>query len=210
MNEVFVNHTNVNLPSYDLGGVIELEIAKFFIRGLIMNTKFEVEEDFKNYNYYALQVVYTIDTEIGEGNYRIYGFTTNDEFSCWNEEDEESLMGIGMSADQELSKIIGIFARVSWQDDSAAVDHDALYSAGVNINGRLWGRENDEIGAGYAYLDGACKGDIDNTSVFETYAKFQITRFSDVTVDLQYIAENMQQVEDIDGFIYGVRLNTYF
>jgi len=211
MNEVFVNHKNVNLPSYDFGGVIELDIPNFSIRGLIMNTKYEAEEDvFRNYNYYALQIGYRLDTTFGEGNYRIYAFTTNNRFSCWDEGDEESLNGLGISSDQELSRIIGVFARVSWQDDSAVLDHDVLYSAGVNINGQLWGRESDELGIGYAYLDGACKADIDNTNAFEAYARFQLTAFSDITLDIQYMADNYKQTEDIDGFIYGVRVNAYF
>src|SRR4030067_2469197 len=44
MNEIFVNKKNVNLPSYDLGGVIELNVSNFSIRALMMNTKFEAEE----------------------------------------------------------------------------------------------------------------------------------------------------------------------
>jgi hypothetical protein len=39
MNEVFVNHKNCNLPSYDVGGAVELEISKFAIRGVEMTTK---------------------------------------------------------------------------------------------------------------------------------------------------------------------------
>ncbi|MEW6001158.1 MAG: carbohydrate porin [Nitrospirota bacterium] len=211
MNETFVNHKNVNLPSYDLGGVIELNISSFSIRALMMNTKFEAEEnDFKNYDYYALQLGYTLNTSLGEGNYRIYGFTTNDKFPCWDERDEGSLYGYGISADQELSKIIGVFARFGWQNDKAVIVHDEIYSGGVNINGKLWGREKDEIGLGYAYLDGADCGDIDNTNAIEAYTKFKISDFSDVTFDVQYINDNMKHGEDRDGFIYGIRLNAYF
>jgi len=211
MNEVFVNHTNVNLPSYDLGGVIEYDIAKFSVRGLMMNSKFESEEgDFENYNYYAVQLGYALDTALGEGNYRIYGFTTNDRFSCWDREDKDSLKGYGISADQKLGEIIGVFARTGWQNDKAVIDHDKMYSGGLNINGKLWGRDNDEMGVGYAYLDGACKADIDNTDVFETYVKFIISDYNDITFDIQYIDEDMKQEKDRDGVIYGVRVNAYF
>jgi len=211
MNQVFVNNKNVNLPSYDLGGVIELNVSNFSIRALMMNTKFETDgEDFKNYDYYALQLGYTHKTSLGEGNYRIYGFTTSKSFPCWDEEDVDSLQGFGISADQQLSPIIGVFARLDWQNDAAIIDHEAAYSGGLNINGKLWGRENDEIGLGYAYLTGADQADIDNTNAIEAYTKFKISDFSDITFDIQYIDDNMKRCDDRKGIIYGVRANAYF
>ena len=211
MNQVFVNNKNVNLPSYDLGGVIELNISDFSIRALMMNTKFEAEEDvFKNYDYYALQLGYNLKTSLGEGNYRIYGFTTSRTFPDWDEKNEERLQGFGISVDQQLSSIIGVFARLDWQNDAAVIDHERGYSGGININGKLWGRENDEIGIGYAYLNGADKADIDNTNAIEAYTKFKMSDFSDITFDIQYIDDNMKRGDDRKGIIYGVRVNAYF
>jgi len=104
MNQIFVNHKNTNIPSYDIGGVAELDISNFSIRGLIMNTKHEAEDRiFKSYNYYALQAGYAVDTAIGKGNYRLYGFTTSKSFADSNETGEERLQGFGISADQQLS-----------------------------------------------------------------------------------------------------------
>jgi porin len=211
MNQIFVNHKNVNLPSYDIGGALELNISSFSVRGIVMNSKYEYEEeDFKNYNYYALQVGYSAETALGQGNYRVYGFATNEKFVDWEGTGEESLQGIGISADQQLSPIVGVFIRTSWQDDDAAIDHDAVYSGGLNINGKLWGRENDEIGMGYAYLTGAGKSDIDSTNAFEAYAKFTITKFSDITLDIQYIKDDLDHDDDREGWIYGIRANAYF
>jgi hypothetical protein len=211
MNEVFVNHKNVNLPSYDIGGAAELNISNFSIRGVVMNTEHEAgDEAFKNYNYYALQIGYALDTALGKGNYRIYGFTTSKSFEDWDETGQKRLQGVGVSLDQQLSSIVGIFARAGWQDDAAVIDHKNVYSGGVNINGKLWGRENDEIGIGYAYLTGADDCDIDNTNAFESYVKFQLSKFSDLSLDVQYIDDDMKQEEDRDGFIYGIRMNAYF
>jgi hypothetical protein len=207
MNEAFVNHKNVNLPSYDIGGVAELNISNLSIRGLVMNTK---NEEDRNYNYYALQLGYAVDSPLGKGNYRIYGFTTNKRFDKWDGAGEDNLQGFGISADQQLSPIIGVFARVGWQNDAAIIEHEAAYSGGVNINGKFWGRENDEIGVGYAYLTGADKSNVDSTNAFETYAKIKMAKFSDISIDVQYINDNLKHDEDRKGFIYGVRVNTYF
>jgi Carbohydrate-selective porin, OprB family len=211
MNQIFVNHKNVNLPSYDIGGAAELNISNLSIRGVIMNTKYEAaEEDFKNYNYYALQIGYALDTALGKGNYRVYGFTTSKRFQDWDDRGEDSLKGIGISLDQQLSSVVGVFARAGWQDDAVVIDHQNAYSGGVNINGKLWGREKDEIGVGYAYLTGADKSDIDNTNAIESYIKFQISKFSDVSLDIQYIDDNLRHEDNRKGFIYGVRANAYF
>lgn len=211
MNQIFVNHKNLNLPSYDIGGVAELNISNLAIRGLIINTKHEAEDEvFKNYNYYALQIGYALDTALGKGNYRVYGFTTSKSFEDWDETGNERLKGVGISADQQLSSIIGVFARLGWQDNAVVIDHQNAYSGGFNINGKLWGRENDEIGVGYAYLTGADESDIDSTNAFETYAKFKISKFSNVSPDIQYIDDNLKHGENRKGFIYGVRVNAYF
>jgi len=194
MNEIFVNNTNVNLPSYDLGGVIELDMSNVSVRALAMNTNYEADVDiYKNYNYFAFQLGYAIDTGLGEGNYRICGFTTNNKFPTWDGTDYVNLYGIGISADQELGDIVGVFARLCWQDDSAQIIYDSIYSAGVNINGNIWGREQDEIGIGYAYLPGADKGTLDSTNAFETYVRFKVLEYADISLDIQYMADEYMQ-----------------
>lgn len=211
MNQIFVNHKNVNIPSYDTGGAAELNISNFSIRVVFMNTKYEAaEEDFKNYNYYALQIGYALDTDLGKGNYRVYGFTTSKRFQDWDETGEDRLKGFGISLDQQLSSIVGVFARAGWQDDAVVIDHQNAYSGGLNINGKLWGREKDEIGVGYAYLTGADKSHLNNTNAIESYIKCQISKFSDLSLDVQYINDKLRHDDDRNGFIYGVRVNAYF
>lgn len=211
MNQVFVNHKNVNLPSYDIGGAAKLNISNFSVRGVIMNTKHEAGDgDFKNYNYYALQVGYALDTALGKGNYRVYGFTTSRSFEDWDETGKERLQGVGISVDRKLSSIIGVFARMGWQSDAAVIEHQTAYSGGININGKLWGRENDEIGMGYAYLTGSDKSNIDHTNAFETYMRFKISKFSDISPDIQYIDDILEHGNNRKGVLYGVRVNAYF
>jgi hypothetical protein len=207
MNDVFVNNPVANIPSYDIGGVAEVEYKNLSAKLLMMNSK---NEESKNYNYYAIQLGYKLETPIGEGNYRIYGFITNNRFNDWKNTRLKSLEGIGFSADQKISEIVGLFLRTGWQDDDAKVDYNSVYSLGANINGKLWGRECDEIGIGYAYLNGPDKSDIDNTNVLETYVKFKLTKFSDITLDLQYIRDKITHENDNEGFIYGIRLVANF
>ncbi|GAB6888141.1 carbohydrate porin [Desulfothermus okinawensis JCM 13304] len=210
MNEVFVNNPLLNLPSYDIGGVVELSIKNFYIKALGMSTKTDKwetpdEDDTKSYNYYGAEIGYNLNTPLGQGNYRLTGYETTEEFQGWKGS-EERYQGIGVSIDQKLGDIFGVFFRFGWQDDDAIVDFDTMYSGGININGKLWGREDDEIGVGYAYLDGADKADVDNTQAVEGYIKFKVTDYSHLSLDIQYMDDNYKHnIDDTDGFIYGVR-----
>lgn len=207
LNDVFVNNPLANLPSYDGGGVVEWDAGPLTVRGLVMNSQTEEERDF---NYYGLQVGYSLDTAVGEGTYRLYGYITDDEFFDEQADDREPLQGIGVSLDQALGDTFGLFARVAWQDDAAVVDHDQLYSAGVQLNGALWGRDEDAAGLGYAYLAGADSGDIDQTQALEGYVRFQISEYSDASLSLQYLQDELDEGEDQEGWIYGMRVNAYF
>jgi len=81
-----------------------------------------------------------------------------------------------------------------------------MYSGGININGKLWGREDDEIGIGYAYLDGCDDADVDNTQVVEGYVKFKVTEFSHVSLDVQYMNDDYEgNIDDTEGVISSVR-----
>jgi hypothetical protein len=37
-----------------------------------------------------------------------------------------------------------------------------------------------------------------------------VSKFSDITLDIQYIDDNLKHDDNRDGVIYGVRMNAYF
>ncbi|GAB6161495.1 carbohydrate porin [Desulfothermus naphthae] len=210
MNEVFVNNPLLNLPSYDSGGVVELSYKNFYLKALAMDSKTDKwetqdENDTKSYNYYGGEIGCSLNTPVGEGNYRVIGYITSEEFEGWDNS-EEKYQGMGISADQKIGELFGVFFRFGWQDDDAKVDFDTMYSGGININGKLWGREDDEIGIGYAYLDGCDDADVDNTQVVEGYVKFKVTEFSHVSLDVQYMNDDYEgNIDDTEGVISSVR-----
>jgi hypothetical protein len=109
-----------------------------------------------------------------------------------------------LSFDQQLGEIFGAWIRFGWQDDDAAIQVKELFSGGLDINGRLWRREQDNIGIGYAYLEGGNQ-DLDNAYVFETYVRFLLNEYFAITADLQYQDNKMKQGDSPSGFISGVR-----
>ncbi len=208
MNEALVNGPNGFFPSFDIGGAIEWEIGNFDITGVGLNVG--ENDEGRNYHYYAGQVAYKWDNALGEGNYRAIVDWTTKKFSDEDGDDERRLAGF-LSFDQELGDIFGAWIRFGWQDDSALIDFDAIYSGGINILGSWYGREQDNIGIGYAYLHGDNDSEFDDDQVFEVYWRVVFTDMFAATLDFQYVDENRDNSDDdIDGVIGGIRMTAEF
>ena len=95
------------------------------------------------------------------------------------------------------------------QADDAAVDFQTIYSGGINIKGKHWARENDDIGVGYSYLDGG-NLDIDKSQVVEGYVRFSLDNYFSFIVDLQYMKDDIKSGENTKGWIFGLRLTAEF
>ncbi len=209
MNEALVNGPNAFLPSYDIGGAFEWEYGSFALKGVVMSIG--ENEDGNSYMFYGAQIGYNFQSELGEGNYRVIIDSTSDDFFDPTGIKKEARQCLIISLDQEFGEIIGAWIRFGIQDDSAAIIFESIHSGGINISGNLWGREDDDLGIGYAYLDGGNQ-DIDRTQVAEAYLRFAITEIFALTFDLQYIEDQLADGfgEDVDGWICGCRLTAEF
>jgi porin len=210
-NEVFENSGSYGLPSYDAGLVLEWEHGPWSANAIGMNIG--ENDDGNNYNFWGAQFAYQADIDLGTGNYRVIVAGTSSEFLDPTETTQEKRLAWGLSFDQELGDVVGAFLRLAWQDEDAKVVHRALYSGGLNFNGSGWGREPDNIGIGYSYLDGGNQG-IEDTRVFEAYYRVGINEYLGVTADVQHLKDNLEQEdprqEDPDGWVFGMRLTAEF
>jgi hypothetical protein len=211
MNEALINGPNAFLPAYDIGGAIEWEMGAFSVKGVAMALGSNGEEgEFEEpYNFFGMQLAYRTDFGLGEGNYRLILDTTNSDFSNVAGTEKERLTAALISFEQQLGEILGAWIRFGWQDDEAAVDYQAIYSGGLNIKGILWGREDDNMGIGYAHLKGS-NLDVDHTDVFEVYGRFAFYDFFAVTGDVQYMKDSMEVDDSPSGWIFGLRLTAEF
>ena len=186
MNQALVNGPNAFLPSYDIGGAVEWDMGVFSVKGvaMAMGTNGEEGEFDEPYNFYGIQFGYHVDFGLGEGNYRLLVDTTSSDFSNVAGTEKERMSCTIISFDQQLGEILGAWLRFGRSlDDKAALDCKDLYSGGLNIGGNLWGRENDNIGIGYAHLRGG-NLDLDHTDVFEVYGRFALNDIFAVTGDI--------------------------
>jgi len=209
MNESLVNAPNGFAPSYDIGGAAQWEFGNWEFTAMGMNVG---ENDHgNNYNFFGSQLAYTLNTTLGEGNYRVIGQITSREFMDKDNSDKEKLTAAFISFDQQLGEIFGVWIRCGWEDNSALISFDYLYSGGLNLTGKWYGREDDNIGIGYAYLSGDDDSDYDSIQVAEVYWRVVLNDYFAATADLQYITEKFDiDQDDIDGVIGGMRLTAAF
>jgi len=211
MNEALVNGPNAFLPSYDIGAAIEWEIGGFSVRGVAMALGSNGEEGDLDepYNFYGMQFGYTVDSGLGEGNYRLILGMSSDDFSNVAGTKKERKSCALISFDQQLGEILGAWIRFGWQDDETAIDYKDIYSGGLNISGNLWGRGGDDIGIGYGHLRGG-NLEVDHTDVFEVYGRLALNDIFAVTGDVQYMKDAMKQGDSPNGWIFGLRLTAEF
>jgi hypothetical protein len=201
-NEVFINSPNAFIPGYDIGGLLVWNYRDLTFTAVGLNVG--ENDDGNNYSWYAAEFAYHIEMALGGGNYRLmYAASTND-FSNPTGDAEEGLSGWIASLDQELGDIVGVFLRLGWQAEDAAVDYRAGYSGGLDFKGKAWGREADNIGIGYAYLDGG-NTDVKRTNAFEVYYRFVLNETLALTADAQWMSDELEGEDGPEGWIFGLR-----
>ncbi len=116
--------------------------------------------------------------------------------------------GTGISADQEITKDVGAFVRLGWNDGKtesfAFTAMDRLAEGGIQITGRRWKRPGDTVATayiaggisgvhasylaagGYDFLIGDGRLNYGPELVWESYYSAKVNRQLYVSVDLQY------------------------
>jgi len=212
MNEAFVNNPLLNLPSYDPGIALELEgSGGWSFRTVWMSSK-NVDPDNgldRRASYIGAEVGYSLSHAGGSTSIRLTAYGTTDDFRAASGGGTASQRGLGLSADHRFNSGLGLFARLGWQDDGSMVTHDRFLSAGLSVGGTLWGREDDEIGLAYGYLEGTV-GNPD-TNLVEAFSRFQLSEFSNLTFDVQFLNDDAGGgATAVEGVLLGARLNAYF
>jgi porin len=135
--------------------------------------------------------------------------TTDEQFLDPAGERNERRLATVFSADQRVHDGVGVFVRLGWQDDEAAVDFDALYSGGVDLDGKLWGRGEDNVGIGYAHVSGG-NDTLRETHVLEAYYRYVVHDALALTGDVQHVADGLRDAKGPAGFVLGLRATVTF
>ncbi len=136
---------------------------------------------------------------------------------------KERNYGVGLSFDQMLTDLFGVFARVGWQRPDLAIAStnpnvapcEGSWSAGLQVNGKIWCREDDVIGIAVGqvlpsqhYKDAGNGGA--GEGHFEAYYRFKVNSNLYISPDIQCIWNPRGISEPYQGdnntiFVYGVR-----
>lgn len=211
MNAALTFGPNTFVPSYDLGAVLDWDIADWSIHAVVMDVSQNIDKN--EYIFYGVQIGYRLKTALGVGNYRLLlDGTSNDFLDVSGTRNTRHQFAI-LSFDQALGDTFGVFMRMGWQDESPMINYRSIYSGGVDIKGGAWGRHADNIGLGYAYLDGGNQA-LQRTQVAEAYYRFVFNSAFSMTADAQYMQDILRQDSNgeggPEGFLFSVRAALFF
>lgn len=157
-----------------------------------------------------------------KGNYRFMAWYNNNDYTRWDEpsKTKEYSYGFSFSADQEITDHVGAFAKVGWKDPEVfnpsiyarayprsetdvlpapnTFTLEAMWSAGCQIDGDLWGREHDFLGVAFGQvmpsmdMKGYNQGSQDareakNETHFEAYYNWHVNKAFAVSPGVQLI-----------------------
>ena len=203
LNEVFVNAPVSFLQSYDLGAAVEWSADSWSVNGSVMRVA--ENDDGNAFLFAGAQVGYSTTNNLGDANYRFVLTFANDEFLRPDGVSTAPRLAGLFSVDQRIGESVGIWARAGIQDDRALVTHQNMYSAGAQFDGAAWGRSQDTVGLGYAYLDGGNDG-ISSTHAAEVYARFAIDEALSFTADVQRTHDHTLGGGTEEGWVLGGRV----
>ena len=177
--------------------------------------------------------IFNIDADQWDGNYRFYWWLdarNHAKLVASGESDPDDVKnintGFGLSCDQMLTDVFGVFGRFGWQRPDLhlvstspnAAPVEASWSGGLQVKGKYWKRADDMFAfgvgqlfpsknykdAGVADTGGAAEGHL------ELYYRCQLFKWLALTPDFQWIWNphgiNHEYLGDADTiFVYALR-----
>jgi len=137
--------------------------------------------------------------------------------------------GTGISADQEITRDVGVFLRLGWNDGKtesfAFTAMDRLAEGGVSVTGARWRRPGDTVATaltvggisgvhasylaagGYDFLIGDGRLNYGSEYVWESYYSAKVTRQLAASFDLQYVVNPAYNRDRGPLWIESIRLH---
>ena len=205
MNQALTNGPNFFAPSYDSGAALVWQRHAIKVHAVAMAVG---ENDGGSaFNYFGAELEYHVNSALGEGNYRASLSNTSADFADPQGNGGKRRNGIIFSFDQELGRMFGAFIRLGWQNDDSAIEYENIASGGFDLKGGVWNRPQDNVGIGFAHINGG-NLDMEHTLVGELYYRYVVSDILALSLDLQYVSENYRDpaATTQDGFIPGLRV----
>jgi len=205
MNEAFVNR--LFLPSYDPGIAVSMKGGRWTLDGVWMSTRTSQSNgSYQNFDFFTVEAGTGYRIAGTRGTLRISLVTTSDSFG----DDHAAVDGGSISVDHELTRDLGLFARmVILSDEPAVLVHKSLFSGGVALAGDLFGLPGWTTGLAYAYLEGVGDepGAVQDSNVWEAYARWDAAERFALSADLQRVGDRLRGDENPRLWAIGLRFH---
>jgi uncharacterized coiled-coil protein SlyX len=210
LSQIFVINPTIEYPSFVSGG--------FYAPGLLLHADpftgvhftgavFDANQDWERIgdNLFSIGEL-SISPKIAgfQGHYRFYGWFNRMPHPRWNNplDTNENSHGFGISFDQQCADVLTLFVRFGWRDphnytlNVSSAPIAMSWSAGVQIGGKPWYRENDAAGiaVGQALQSrdyAAANPDLHAKAETHCEAYYRIQCFDKMSIspDIQYILD---------------------
>ncbi len=134
-----------------------------------------------------------------EGTYRVW-------FRTDNTAEAAIRKGVGVSFDQKLTNVVGLFARYGTQETELA-PRDDFYSVGIGFQNGLIFSPQDRWGVGYAHMDRA-SGETEHLA--EGYYNFHLTERLRLSFHLTHVLDRPADEPQFGYLLPGVRFQAAF
>ena len=227
LGHIFRNSPVIEFPDDNAAGVrVSIEPVDFLgIELAAMDANADWEDVFDNV-FFSGQANFKPNFFDRQGNYRVYGWLNDKDYIKWNDaaKTKEKGYGFGLSFDQELTDVLGAFARYGWQNPEVYVDGsdfslEQSWIAGIQLAGSLWGREDDVFA--FAFGQAIPSNDYkkansvkaDSEEHLEAYYSFKVNDCLTVSPNIQVIGDPYGG-DAVNGdkiiFVGGVRARVDF
>ena len=201
LGAMFKHSPVIEFPSNTAGVHLGIAARDSIEIDLIVSDADDDWEDVGDEIFFAGQLNFKPNLFERKGNYRIIGWLNDRDHTKWEDSTsiKEETYGFGISFDQELTDNLGAFLRYGWQDPDVYLNGDAFslesaWSAGAQITGAGWGRENDVLGIAVGqlmpsdkYKDAGTNLSAKDEGHFEAYYNYYVNEHLTLTPDIQII-----------------------
>jgi high affinity Mn2+ porin len=219
LGSMFRNSPVVEFPGNNIGlrgDYSPKELSAVSITGLYMGADGDWEEVI-NKPFCAVQVgfmpekAFELDESMWRGEYRAYYWCNATDHTDLSDvsKTKETNYGFGLSCDQNITDVFGVFGRFGWQNPEVST-LEYHWSFGGRMTGEYWKREDDILAVaigqaipGRDYRDTVSEHRVETH--IETYYSFKVNDHLTISPDLQIIWEPNGNDEDDTITVYGVR-----
>jgi len=138
-------------------------------------------------------------------------------------------LGLGFNFEQELSKDVGMFSRIGWNDGKyvswAFTEIDETFNVGLSIKGNKWKRADDVVGiaagmnglssqheeflskGGYGFIIGDGKLNYAPETIVESFYNAKLFPWAWLTFDYQFVANPGHNKDRGPVHVFAVRMH---